>query len=288
MYRYVYTQIMNWRGGVFVARSVRVHNNACFMETIEHIKNLPMLGSGAIHIWGANVPMFGNRLEELKAVLCPEEAAKAERFHRDADRASSIVARGALRILLSGYTGLTADELRFQYQETGKPYLLPDQQQGSRDACGTGQNRQGCPPREIAFNISHSGGWVVLAIGRNRNIGVDVETIRRDMDVMAIASRYFTLEETALIEQADDQHVVFFNLWSRKEAYVKAIGSGLFRELSSFSVPIIGNELPEVSEKDGWIFQRLEAGSKYAAAVVTDKPINALPCFDFSALRWEF
>lgn len=253
------------------------------METIEHIKNLPMLGNDAIHIWGANVPMFGNRLEDLKAVLCPEEAAKAERFHRDADQASSIVARGALRILLSGYTGLSADELRFQYQETGKPFLVSPVSNRLPEE----RSRQGCPPREIAFNISHSGGWVVLAIGRNRNIGVDVETIRRELDVMAIASRYFTLEETALIDQADDQHAVFFNLWSRKEAYVKAIGSGLFRELSSFSVPIIGNELPEVGEKDGWIFHRLEAGSKYTAAVVTDKPINALPCFDFSALRWE-
>ncbi len=69
---------------------------------------------------------------------------------------------------------------------------------------------------------------------------------------------------------------------------MKAIGSGLFRELSSFSVPIDGNELPEVGEKDGWIFQRLEAGSNYAAAVVTDQPIADMPCFDFAALRWKF
>lgn len=272
-----------FRGGVFVARPVRVHNNARFMETVEHIKNLPMLGNDAIHIWGSNVPMFGNRLDALHAVLCEAEQKKAARFHRECDRQSSIVARGALRLLLSGYTGIPADELVFQYSENGKPFLVSTASSRLQEERG----RQGCPPHEIAFNVSHSGDWVVLAIGRNRNIGVDVEKIRREMDVMSIASRYFTPEETALIEQAEDPHAVFFNLWSRKEAYVKAIGSGLFRELSSFSVPIIGNELPEVGEKDGWIFQRLEAGSKYAAAVVTDKPITAMPCFDFAALRWE-
>lgn len=68
---------------------------------------------------------------------------------------------------------------------------------------------------------------------------------------------------------------------------MNTIGSGLFRELSSFSVPILGNDLPEVGEKEGWIFQRLEAGSNYAAAVVTDKSIKTMPCFDFAALSWD-
>lgn len=245
-----------------------------------------MLGNDAIHIWGARVPDLEGRLEDLKSLLSTEESVKADRFYRPADRASSIVARGALRVLLSGYTGLPATELRFQYLETGKPFLavpqascLPRGSEASRlEAGGTIEEQQKYPPHEIAFNISHSGEWVVLAIGRNRNIGVDVEKIRRDMDVMSIASRYFTPEEAALIESSDDIHALFFHHWSRKEAYVKAIGSGLFRELSSFSVP------NEDAEKDGWIFQRLEAGSKYAAAIVSDQPINSVPCYDFAAL----
>ncbi|MDF7799426.1 4'-phosphopantetheinyl transferase superfamily protein [Pontiellaceae bacterium B1224] len=230
------------------------------MEIIEHISNLPMLGNDTIHIWGARVPELEDRLAEMQTLLCAEEAAKAERFHRPADRAASIVARGALRVLLSGYTGIPAAEIKFHYLETGKPYV---------------------PDCDVAFNISHSGEWVVLAIGRNRNVGVDVEKIRWDMDVMEIASRYFTPEEALLIESSEDIHALFFHHWSRKEAYVKAIGSGLFRELSSFSVP------NEDGEKDGWYFQRLEAGSKYAAAVVSDRPINILPCYDFAALSWN-
>jgi 4'-phosphopantetheinyl transferase len=271
------------------------------METVEHIKNLPMLGNDAIHIWGARVPELEDRVEDLKALLCEAEVAKAERFYRPADQASSIVARGALRMLLSGYTGNAASELRFQYLETGKPYLavpqviarmarnlrLPGSAESRRRlrdlraiTCGTEKGKQECPPHEIAFNVSHSGEWVVLAIGRNRNIGVDVEKIRREMDVMSIASRYFTPEEAALIESAEDVHALFFHHWSRKEAYIKAIGSALFRELSTFAVP------NDDVEKDGWFFQRLEAGSKYAAAVVSDNPIQDLPCYDFTKLSW--
>lgn len=253
------------------------------METVEHIKNLPMLGNDAIHIWGAEVPRFGNRMDELKALLSKSEATKAERFYRPADRASSIVARGALRLLLSGYTGIPATELIFEYSKNGKPFLVSQasclpcaSEGGSRlEAGGTT-----APPGEVDFNVSHSGEWVVLAIGRNRNIGVDVEKIRREMDVMSIASRYFTPEEAALIESAEDRHGLFFHHWARKEAYIKAIGSALFRELSTFAVPT------EDGEKDGWFFQRLEAGSQYRSAVVTDKPVSEVPCYDFSALSW--
>ncbi len=230
------------------------------MEIVEHINKLPRLGDDVIHIWGVHVPDVLARLDALQAVLCEKEQQKAARFHRECDCHSSIAARGALRLLLSAYSGTPAGKIKFQYLENGKPYVA-----------GT----------EIGFNVSHSGDWVVLAFGHNRNIGVDVEKIRRDMDVMSIASRYFTAEEAQRIEASDDVHALFFHHWARKEAYVKALGSGLFRELSSFAVP------DEDGEKDGWFFHRVEAGSKYAAAVVTDQPLAEVPCYDFSKLKWQ-
>jgi 4'-phosphopantetheinyl transferase len=242
--------------------------NARFMETIEYIRQLPELSENMIHIWGVYVPDMLDRVDALRNVLCERERKKAARFRREADRSSSIAARGALRILLSGYTGIPAAEIGFQYSETGKPFIAMD---GS----------------EVDFNVSHSNDWVVLAFGRDCNIGVDVEKIKRDTDVIQIASRFFAPEEVALIKQAEDKHAVFFQLWARKEAYVKARGSGLFRGLSSFSVPINGNKLPECGQKDGWYFHRLEAGSKYAAAVVTDRAVAGVPCYDFGGLKWE-
>jgi 4'-phosphopantetheinyl transferase len=236
------------------------------METIGDIRQLPGLGEDTIHIWGIHVPGVLDRLDVLHAVLCEKEREKAARFHRAADRHASIAARGALRILLSGYTGIPAAGIDFHYSETGKPHVADS---------------------DVDFNVSHSGDWVVLAFGRNRNIGIDVERIKRDMEVLPIASRYFTPEEAALIENAEDRHTMFFQLWARKEAYVKACGSALFRELSSFAIPIENGDLPEIGTKGGWIFQRLEAGSKYAAAAVTDKPLASVSCYDFGGLKWD-
>ncbi|VGO14839.1 4'-phosphopantetheinyl transferase sfp [Pontiella desulfatans] len=252
------------------------------METIEDIGQLPELDNDTIHIWGVHVPGVLDRLEALQAGLCVAEREKAARFLRESDRQSSIASRGALRVLLSVYTGVPSNEIAFGYSDNGKPYL---EYGAGFPACagqaGKPAPHSKCPPSEVAFNVSHSGEWVVLAFGRNRQIGVDVEKIRREMDVMAIASRYFTPEECAGIEGAEDIHAAFFHYWSRKEAYIKACGSALFRELSTFAVPC------EDGEKGGWHFRRLDAGSNYASAVVSDRPLGNLPCYDFSLLEWR-
>ena len=225
------------------------------MEIISDIRMLPDLSGDSIHIWGVHVPDMLNQLDALHAVLSTGEQQKAARFRRNADRQSSIAARGALRILLGGYAEVPAAEIQFQYSEHGKPYVA-----------GFG----------IDFNVSHSGEWVVLAFGRNRNIGVDVEQIKWDMDVAAVADRFFAAEEGAQINGAADPHTTFFQLWARKEAYVKACGSTLFSELSH-----------DMNLTEDWIYHRLEAGSKYAAAVVTDQPLVSVPCYDFGGLKWD-
>ncbi len=244
-----------------VACAVVFNKNAVLMETIENLRDLPLLENDVIHVWGVHVPELLDRIESLERVLCSGEREKAARYHKESDRRSSIISRGALRILLSGYTGMPAPQIDFEYTENGKPHMLDS---------------------DLAFNVSHSGEWVLLAIGRDREIGVDIEKIRREVDVLPIASRYFTPEEIARIETAEDRHSVFFHVWASKEAYVKACGSTLFSELANFSVP-----MKEADKKDGWIFQRLEAGSKYAAAIVTDKALSIVPCYDFGGLKWE-
>lgn len=229
------------------------------METIDHLRNLPALTAGAIHIWGVHVPGEAARIGALEAVLCGAERQRAQRFRRAADRQASIAARGALRILLAGYSGIPAAALEFGYSATGKPH-----------AADAG----------VAFNVSHSGDWVVLAFGRNRQVGVDIEKIRRDVEVQAIAGRYFSVEEQSALGAAPDAYAAFFQLWAKKEAYVKASGSTLFRELGRCSVPVADGE------RDGWHFRRLEAGSGYAAAVATDRPLEALPCYAFGGLEF--
>lgn len=240
-----------------VAPSNIVHKNAPPMETIRHSHKLPALTPENIHIWGVNVSAITERMDQLERTLNAREREKAARFRRDKDRSSSIAARGALRILLSGYTGIPAAEIAFVYSNNGKPHI--------KDS-------------DIAFNVSHSAEWVLIAIGYARAIGVDIEKIKQKINIAAIAKRYFSPEEQSAIQAADDPCTLFFELWTRKEAYVKACGSTLFSELKQMSVPVEAS-----AEKDGWFFHRLEAGSKYAAAVVSDKPVTQLPCYDFGA-----
>jgi len=234
------------------------------MEIVDDIQCLPDLGDDSIHVWCVHLPDMFGQVDALHAVLCEKEREKAVRFLREADRRSSVVARGALRILLSDYTGVSAEKVVFQYSETGKPYVMDS---------------------DVGFNISHSAEWVLLAFGRKCNVGVDVEKIRYSLDVASIAKRYFSPEEIGLIKDAEDRNIMFFQLWARKEAYVKACGSTLFRELGSFSVPISGNELPDLGEKDGWFFQCLGIDPKYAAAVVSDRRFSSMSCYDFSKLE---
>lgn len=231
------------------------------MEVIQEINQVAAPSRSEVQIWGIEVPAVTDQLDRLHAMLREEEQEKAARFHHASDRDASIAARGALRLLIAHFTQREPVELIFRYTENGKPYLIS-------------------PHGNLSFNISHSGDWVLLAIGRERHIGVDIERIRRSVDVLTIAARWFTAGEASLIEKAEDPHDLFFRLWARKEAFIKACGTGLFRELSSFTVPLVDGR------HGGWYFRGLEAGSHYSAAMVTNRPLERCPCYDFSALRW--
>lgn len=232
------------------------------MEIIENISNLPSLSDDAVHIWGLHVPDLISYFDCFYSVLSDDERWRIDRYRRETTRQSSMVARGALRILLSGYMGSSASKIVFRYNENGKPFVV-----------------QSHPSHMIAFNLSHSGDWVVLAFGLDRALGVDVEKIRLEKDIWPIARRSFSEEELALLRPQDQPQSLFFNIWTRKEAYLKAHGTGVFHGLNSFSVPIENGALPDVAERDGWHYYALEAGSKYTSAVVSDRAIAQLPCY---------
>jgi 4'-phosphopantetheinyl transferase len=203
--------------------------------------NLP---ANEIHVWRVFLPdVPENQLNKWHTVLSEKERVKAARFHRATDRKSSIVARGALRALLASYTGVSADKLKFSYSENGKPELvLPT------DAAS------------VFFNVSHSGDWVLLAFCQGGRVGVDIEKIKSSVDIQSISERYFTAKEAAAVSATADPVTLFFTLWTQKEAYVKACGSTLFRELR------------KKIDLTVWKLFSLEIDSHYAAALVSDSP----------------
>ncbi len=155
------------------------------------------------------------------AWLSDDEAARWKRFIREEDRRRFLLARGLVRSVLARCTGQTPSSLAFEVGPYGKPALV-----GEPDSAAT------------HFNLSHTRGLVVLAVCREAEVGVDVEAIDRNLDPLRLAARNFSISERATLEACADENRAtrFFEVWTLKEAYVKALGVGLTHELGAFSV----------------------------------------------------
>lgn len=183
------------------------------------------LRPGQVHLWWSIL----NLTEPLGSatvydMLSPDEVERAARFYFMRDRQRFILARGMLRSLLGLYTGMPPQEIRFQYLASGKPRLK---------SCN-----------DLEFNLAHSEELVVLAIARSRAVGVDVERFRPVPDMDQVATMTFSrAEQGALSALGGDQRLVgFFNCWTRKEAYAKALGDGLGLPLDAFDVSVKTDE----------------------------------------------
>jgi 4'-phosphopantetheinyl transferase len=190
------------------------------------------------------------------SLLTDDELGRAGRFAFEDLRQSFTLARGALRMLLGRLLNVAPDSIRFTYGEKGKPRLPA--------------------PGRLRFNASHSGGLALVAATLDCELGVDIEKIRAATDVQDIAARFFSAEEKAELMSlaADQREAAFFRCWTRKEAYIKAIGDGLSAPLDRFAVSLgpgaaarmvhIGGD---TSEAAAWTLHDLAVDPGYAAAL---------------------
>ena len=209
-----------------------------------------------------------------RELLAANEIERADRFYFAKDRTRFAVARGAMRQLLAAYLNLDAREIGFVYGPQGKPDLAAPQ-----SASG------------LRFNLSHSGEIALLAVARGMELGVDVEQIRSDFASGEIATRFFSPEECAKLAtlNADQAVDAFFNCWTRKEAYIKARGEGLFIPLDSFEVAFAPGEEPALLQvKSGdenfsrWRFHALHPGPGYKAALAVEGSNHVLRLWEWS------
>ena len=156
-----------------------------------------------------------------EALLDDEELRRSRRFVRPRDRHHFVRAHAGLRLFLARCLGVDPATVRYETGVHGKPRLLP-----------------GLPPLE--FNLSHSEGLGLLAVARDRSVGVDIERIRDMPDARNIAQTYFSVAEREALRSLPlaEQEAAFFYCWTRKEAVIKAVGEGLSRALDSFEVDI--------------------------------------------------
>lgn len=226
----------------------------------------PSLETGTVHVWRISLDQPDDRLDRFRRTLDPDELNRASRFHFENHRRHFIVARGFLRSVVARYLETQPEALRFSYGAYGKPELASEHM--------------------LRFNLSHSHEVALLAVALDAEVGVDVEHVRADFASEEIARRFFSRAEVEVFNALpkEEQVAAFFRCWTRKEAYIKAIGKGLSQALDAFDVTLAPGAAPallraEDDDASRWLLTDLNAGDGYAAALAIAGPITTLRCF---------
>lgn len=205
-------------------------------------------GTAQVALFDLDLPR--DDLDGLAALLDDSERARAARFRHQRDRDRFVARRGLVRVHLAEELGVPAYALRIVEDENGKPFLPDDP--------------------DLAFNLSHSNGVALLATLRGGAIGCDIEWRNPELACPKVAERLFAADEyAALTALATDAWTTgFFNCWTRKEAFVKALGLGLSYPLDAFSVSV-GADARFVRGAPGWSLLSFEPRPGFQAALVT-------------------
>jgi len=193
----------------------------------------------------------------LHGLLSPDEQKRAACFKYARHRKSFIVARGLLRIVLGNCMNAEPAEIEFRYGPYGKPEL-----EGAS---------------QVHFNVSHSEEVILFGLRLDREIGVDIERIRPIEDMEGIARRFFSPAECCDLLAIPKQHrtKAFYDCWTRKEAFIKFLGTGLSFPLDRFQVTIGPADPARLIHVDGqpsraWFLQDIAPSDSHSAAVASE------------------
>lgn len=177
-----------------------------------------------VHVWYANLAPACENWRQFARLLAEGERVRASRFAREKDRIRFIISHGLLRQILGGYARTPAGSLRFGVGHHGKPYLA-----GAGSKLG------------IRFNMAHSEDHALFAVALGTEVGVDIERIRPVPDAMGIAEAFFSVREVGMLRALPPELLTigFLDSWTRKEAFVKALGTGLSHPLNQFDVSTV-------------------------------------------------
>lgn len=230
---------------------------------------------GDVHVWSVCLDRPESSVDALSKTLSRDERDRAARFHFDRDRRRYVCARGALRHILGSYIDADPIEISFAYGPHGKPALA----------------RNG---GSVSFNVSHSEEMALIAVASSEIVlGVDVEAIRSIPDGDDIARRFFAPREVARMAglEPSARESAFFRCWTRKEAYLKALGDGLAKPLDSFEVTFGVEEPAELRvpgdqyEQTKWTLVALEPAAGFAAALVATRGARHVNSWRWTGIR---
>jgi 4'-phosphopantetheinyl transferase len=226
--------------------------------------HLQLLESGIVQL---SVASLDQPIEPFEHVLSADEHERAAKFVFDRHRHAYIVARGILRLILGRALQIPAQDVRFVYGCKGKPMLAAQS--------------------PVRFNLSHSGSVVVYALTARREIGIDVEHIRPVNDMDTLARYSFSATENAIFAGLPQslRQEAFFNCWTRKEAYIKALGDGLSYSLQEFDVTLRPGETAKLLRVTGkpdeakrWSLYAFRPAENYVGALAVEGQAEVQYC----------
>ena len=213
-----------------------------------------------VDLWWENMDRHIQRISDFRNILSVDELKRAEKFRFDRHRERFIVQRGMLREILSGYLDMPPKEIRFARGSGGKPALAGEKPM-------------------IRFNLSHSGGYSLYAVAHTREVGVDVEVVRPKPKTAALVERFFSSNEKAAFRKLEphEKEAAFYAGWTRKEAYVKALGQGLRFPLDRFDVSLMPGDQKALLNVEGapeevrrWSIGDIDLGPDFRAALAVE------------------
>ncbi len=222
------------------------------------IQEISPLRNRDVHIWKLNLTEL-NAWPRFQSLLNKAELARANRFRFAVDRIRFVKSRAVLRILLAGYLKKDPKDLIFNYSKFGKPSIA----NGHR----------------LTFNVSHSREMVLFGFCAGHQIGVDVEFHQVGIDLEDLATKFFsaTEREGILSLPVSKQVSAFYNCWTRKEAFIKALGYGLSFPLDQFSVSVMPEATAQLLEANwgkckvsDWTMKSYIVGTEYSAASIVN------------------
>ncbi len=202
---------------------------------------------------------------DCESLLSPDEHERKNRYYFKKHQRRFLIARASLRRILSAYLNCDPKNLIFHYSKEGKPYL---------------QSKQ-----DIHFNLSHSGDLAQCAIGCHNPLGIDLEAFS-ERPYSGIASMMFSKEENLMLNRMHYtlKPATFFHIWSQKEAFIKAVGLGLFYPTQDFSVDILAKEpylIKDNQKGQSWCIQSFMPHIAYWSALCYHPLVQQFRFFNF-------
>jgi 4'-phosphopantetheinyl transferase len=227
-----------------------------------------------VDIWRIDLSAPEDATHYGRRLLSPDETRRADRFHFERDRRRFTMARAAMRQILCKYANVAPQELVFSYGANGKPELA-----GELKTAG------------LRFNLSHSSEVAVLAVAQGLTVGIDIEHINKEFATEEIAERFFSESEVKTLRSLPptERTEAFFACWTRKEAYIKALGEGLSVPLDSFAVALRPGEPAALlhvrvdpAEVSRWSLYDIEVAKEYKSALAIEGRSHQL-----RGVEWE-